>query len=156
MQNASFLVLPSSGLFMCISLSLSPSFHGSPHFVSVLLTSFVHVSFPSWVFFYSSLHIIYSRVDRNRAKLHLLRGKLLWPIKHTNLVWYVKFSEEIRKPGREKKKKEGFIKNVIKQIMALRPSHFTSFPLWFDYYSVRIFSAVLLAVKCPILEMSKH
>lgn len=46
----------------------------------LLLPSFIHVSFPSWASFYSSLLILYFRVDRNRTTFHLLRGKLSWPI----------------------------------------------------------------------------
>lgn len=36
-------------------------------------------------------------------------------------------------------RRKDIMKNVIKQIMKLSPSHFTSFSLWFDYYCVRIF-----------------
>lgn len=42
-------------------------------------------------------------------------------------------------------RRKDIIKNVIKKIMELRPSHFNSFSLWFDYYCVRIFSMVLLS-----------
>lgn len=119
----------------------------------LLFPSFVHLSFHSWVSFYYSLIFIYFRINKNRAKRkHSERNAV-----GTNLT--CKLSSVCKIPWRNytarQSRRKDIMKNVIKQVMKLSSSHFTSFSLWFDYYCVRIF-LWCYSLFSPILEMSKH